>query len=828
MKKSISVKSKLISYSLFLIIFSTLTMGFITDNYIHTFFHKNAKKQLQEVFFSIAKNLKNIEKNLIRSVYITSKDESIIASLNIIQNYKSDLFDEKKRIVNILLNDSEHSAQDHIAIYDSQYKLLAFVDREKQNNIQGFVSYKDSKAIYHTKKIDSNLPYTSSEAPKHFLKFIKISKRIGPYELQSGGIEFKNINNTLNMGITHPIVHKVSKNTNNIIGYISTENFVHINEINDELGEINVDIQYYFNNNKDFKILTNNYTDSPLLFSKYDVEELTLKTDNETFSSAVRTALHNGHMLITASTSNLDAKTSLDKNRTTLIIFVSIIVIVSILISLLLINSVIIIPLRRLVSGVDIIANGDYSQKIEIKRNDEFGIISNRFNEMADKIAKREKDLDSMVHQDILTKIPNRIMFNERLDDALSRAKRLNKKLAVFFLDLDEFKTINDTLGHDFGDRLLIQVANNLVHVMRKNDLLARIGGDEFNVLIEDLDSVIVAEEIAQKLLKQLSIPIILGDRKVDITASIGISIYPLDAKNTTTLLKNADLAMYDAKAAGKNRYKFFNEELSLTLQNRSVMLNELKSALAKNELELYYQPKFSLKDGSIFGAEALIRWKSKKLGFTSPDNFISLAEESGEIVSIGKWVIEQACKDFSIWQKKGLNIQQVSVNVSNIQFAKDDVVKIVKNALEVNNIDAKHLEVEITESYVNENSKDALTVLNNLRSLGVDLAMDDFGTGYSSMSYLKRLPLTRLKIDKSFIDDIPHDKDDVEITKIIVALAKVMNLSITAEGIETLEQMHFLQELECDEGQGYICSKPLPVEQFISLLENRTNCTAI
>ena len=517
---------------------------------------------------------------------------------------------------------------------------------------------------------------------------------------------------------------------------------------------------------------------------------------------------------------------NIDYYSTELVLVLMAVVFVTLFSSLLFLNKLINIPINEIIKKIEnIITNGDYSQKLDINQNDEFGILATKFNEMAKQIRSRENALDAMVKQDILTKIPNRVMFNDRLKDALSRAKRLNTKIAVYFIDLDEFKVINDTLGHDLGDKLLIKVANNLIQVMRQNDLLARIGGDEFNVLVEDLESVVVAEQIAKKLIKQLSLPVTIDNQEIKITGSVGVAIYPIDAKNSITLLKNADLAMYDAKNDGKNRYKFFSQELSVTLKNRSEILKELKMALERDEFELYYQPKFKLDTGKIDGAEALIRWKSKKLGFISPDGFISLAEESGEIIKIGRWVIDQACKDFAAWRAIGLDINQVSINVSNIQFDKDDVVKVIKTALEKYNLASKHIEVEITESYIHKSSDEALKTLLQLRELGIDLAMDDFGTGYSSMSYLKRLPLSRLKIDKSFIDHVPFNNDDVEITKIIVALAKVMNLSITAEGIETIEQMHFLQDLKCNEGQGYICSKPLMADQFIVLLQNKINC---
>lgn len=508
-------------------------------------------------------------------------------------------------------------------------------------------------------------------------------------------------------------------------------------------------------------------------------------------------------------------------NTTELIEVILVIISISILVNMFVLKSLLSNPLKQLRKALNTVANGKYSHQIDTNQKDEIGLLFQNFNRMAQNIERRESELDSLAYQDELTKIPNRVMFLDQLDYAISRAKRLNTKIAVFFIDIDEFKVVNDTLGHDIGDKLLIGVATNLIQAMRKNDLLARIGGDEFNVLVEDLDSALVAEHIAQKIINQIQIPLNIDGTVLHVTGSVGVSIFPIDAHDSTTLLKNADLAMYDAKGCGKNRYRFFNEELSISLKNRALMLREMKLALEKNEMKLYYQPKFSLKDGSIYGAEALIRWDNPILGFVKPEQFISLAEESAEIIEIGAWIVEKACNDFVSWKKLGLDIKQVSINISNVQFAQDDILKVLKRSIKSSGIDPRSLEVEITESYIQENSKEALNVLHKIRELGVDLAMDDFGTGYSSMSYLKRLPLTRLKIDKTFIDEIPHNNDDVEITKIIVALAKVMNLSITAEGIETVAQLRFLQELKCDEGQGYLCSKPLPYSEFVEFLKH-------
>lgn len=501
--------------------------------------------------------------------------------------------------------------------------------------------------------------------------------------------------------------------------------------------------------------------------------------------------------------------------------------------SIYILDKLINVPIENIISKIENITKGHYTKNIIEKgiienENDELDIISNKFNYMAKQILKREDDLHYMIHQDLLTKIPNRTMFNEKLKLAINRARRQATQLAVLFVDIDDFKNVNDTLGHDIGDKLLFIISNHLVQAMRQNDLIARIGGDEFNILIEDLDSVHAAQDIAKKIINHINLPVTIQGHKINVTGSIGISIYPIDAKNHSALLRHADLAMYDAKNHGKNHYRFFSEELSVSIKNRSTMLKELKSAIENDELELYYQPKFSFKDSSIFGVEALIRWNSKKLGFLSPEVFIALAEESTEIVDIGRWVIQTAARDFAKWRELGIDIKQISINVSNIQFERDNVVKLLKNAIEKYNLKPGDLEVEITESYIHKNSEHALKILKEIRSIGVDLAMDDFGTGYSSMSYLRRLPLSRLKIDKAFIDELPDNKDDAEITKVIVELAKIMNLSTTAEGIETKEQIEFLKDLGCDEGQGYICSKPLPFYEFIEVIQNKITCAKI
>lgn len=817
MKVFFPLKYKLMFYTLFFIIASSITMGLIADNYIHSFFHQNMKDNFKEAFYNISTELKRTEKQLLANAYFIAKNKLIIDSIDAMQNNqkttnKSEIVKEKKNLLDIISDKGVENLNDHIAIYDSKCNLLVYIDYEDHELFQGFVSYDNKKATYYTKTIGTDEPYRLSSAPHHIA-----TELYKPTIGKNNKTRYQHLLNYLNIETTHSIQKQNSNNSEKTIGYVKVNNNISAKHLNQQAYKDNIVIDYYFSNSK----ITENI---PSIFSRFTIVDLFLDENKYKLFSKASISLDSGYVIFTTTMDRTELYSTLVKSRYNLIETILTIVITTILISLIILNRLLSIPLHRLIKGIEIIANGDYTYRSKIKSNDEFGLISSRFNEMANEIQKREDTLDALVQQDVLTKIPNRVMFNTRLEDAISRADRLGTKIAVFFLDLDEFKDINDTLGHTFGDKLIIKVSANLVKIMRKNDLLARIGGDEFNVLIEDLDSNVVAEEIAQKILKQISLPIIIDGNKINITGSIGISIYPHDANNATSLLKNADLAMYEAKDTGRNCYQFFSEELSVSLKNRALMLGELRSALKKNEFELFYQPKFSLKDGSIHGAEALIRWNNKRLGFLSPDSFIPLAEESGEIVSIGAWVIKQACKDFASWKELGLNVNQVSVNVSNVQFAKDNILRVLKRNIKSSAIPAGSLEVEITESYIQDNSEDAITTLHQIRELGVDLAIDDFGTGYSSMSYLKRLPITRLKIDKSFIDDIAYNEEDVKITKIIVALAKAMELSITAEGLETVEQLKFLKELDCDEGQGHICSKALSNHDFIELLKNKNN----
>jgi len=427
-----------------------------------------------------------------------------------------------------------------------------------------------------------------------------------------------------------------------------------------------------------------------------------------------------------------------------------------------------------------------------------------------------------IAHHDSLTDLPNRRFLEEKLDEIINISSRDKQSFSVIFLDLDRFKIINDTLGHDIGDELLKIVSKRIKDTLRKTDTLARMGGDEFIIISQNIKNKEEPAHISQKILDFLTQPINIKNHQLDITASIGISIFPDDGKNISTLIKHADSAMYLAKDLGKNNFQYFTEQLSIDIHNRLKLEQSLRKALEKNELYLNFQPQYDLKTRKVIAAEALVRWNNDKLGFIPPDKFIPVTEETGLIIPIGAFIFEESCKAFMQWKEEGLNIDTIAINVSSIQLSQKDILDSFKDIIQRVKIPAENIEIEITERYLFDYTENESTILNDLRSLGFKISIDDFGTGYSSMSYLKKLPLDTIKIDKSFIDDIPTDANDVAITKAIMALSTSLGYLNVAEGIETVEQEDFLREHGCQIGQGYYFQRPIPNEEFISFCKKQ------
>lgn len=424
---------------------------------------------------------------------------------------------------------------------------------------------------------------------------------------------------------------------------------------------------------------------------------------------------------------------------------------------------------------------------------------------------RTEQHIHRLANYDRLTQLPNRDLCQDRLRQAIAQAARQNTLVALLFFDLDRFKVINETLGHGHGDKLLQHVAQRMRSSLRESDTVGRLGGDEFMVILTGLTDTSDAARVAQNILNTLVRPITLDNHEVFVTTSIGISLYPNDAKDVESLTKNADAAMYRAKEQGRNHYQFYTLDMNARAMERLNLENDLRHALERDEFLLHYQPQFDLSSQQIVGFEALLRWDHPDQGFISPVDFIPIAEETGLIMPIGEWVLNAACQQAKQWQDQGFNNANIAVNLSNRQFAQENVLETVTKALDRCGLDPAHLELEITESCIMENPEEAIVVLRQLNDMGVRISIDDFGTGYSSLSYLKRFPLDTLKIDRSFVNDITEDPDSAVIVEAILAMAHSLRLNVVAEGVETREQMAFLEAHDCDIIQGYLLSKPLP-----------------
>ena len=437
-----------------------------------------------------------------------------------------------------------------------------------------------------------------------------------------------------------------------------------------------------------------------------------------------------------------------------------------------------------------------------------------------------EERVQHLAHHDELTSLPNRTMFGEMLNLEIQQARRYKRNFAVLFIDLDRFKVINDTLGHEAGDTLLREIATRLTQSLRSSDVVARLGGDEFVVLVQEVNDAKYIATVARKILSAVIKPMLIQGQECGVTASIGICMFPADAEDQQSLMKNADIAMYRAKEEGQNTYQFYSREMNVHSRERMALETSLRHGLERNEFLLHYQAKLDLKTRQITGVEALVRWQHPDLGMIPPDQFIPLAEETGLIAPLGKWVLNTACAQNVAWQREGLPPLRMAVNLSARQLADEDLLKDIAEALNESGMKAELLEMELTENMVMQNAERAGKLLAALKQLGVRLAIDDFGVGYSSLAILKRFPIDTLKVDRSFIRDIPRDSEDKAITRAIIAMGKILNLTVVAEGVETLEQETFLREHGCDETQGYYFSKPVASDQFAALLRRHIEAT--
>ena len=437
-------------------------------------------------------------------------------------------------------------------------------------------------------------------------------------------------------------------------------------------------------------------------------------------------------------------------------------------------------------------------------------------------IKRSEAELERLAHYDPLTGLPNRILLHAQLNHALDRAARYKERVAVMVLDLDGFKTVNDSLGHPAGDLLLQSIAARLRQLLRREDTVARLGGDEFSVIAEHVGNGNNPGLIAEKIIQAVAEPIDLDGHRALVTASIGIALYPDDGGDSTRLLQAADMAMYASKQAGRNTSRFHHADMTHAARQRLEIEHGLRRALELGEMEVWYQAQFDLVSGALLGAESLVRWRSPERGLVPPNAFIPIAEETGLILPLGEWVLRQSCAQAVEWRARGLDPGTISVNVAGPQIERGDFYACVSQVLRETGWPAERLELEITESFLLRNAEQAMTLVERLSELGIRVAIDDFGTGYSSLSYLKFLRVDKLKLDQRFVRDLPDDRDDAAITRAVIALGHNLGFKVIAEGVESEAQRDFLRREGCDQSQGYFHARPLPAAEFERLLACR------
>jgi diguanylate cyclase (GGDEF)-like protein len=474
-------------------------------------------------------------------------------------------------------------------------------------------------------------------------------------------------------------------------------------------------------------------------------------------------------------------------------------------------------PIRKLIAASQDVGRGEYTL-VETRSKDELGILAMAFNAMTEEVQREQAKLHRQANFDTLTGLPNRMMALDRIQLEIGRSRRSGLRFAVYFIDLDNFKTVNDSLGHAVGDELLVAIGTRVHACIRESDIVARLGGDEFVVIAPDVTNEENVEELAKRLIKAVSEPQVLAGRKVVANCSIGIALFPDNGKSVEELMANADNAMYQAKSMRDGSAIFFTEEMNTRLRERMQMEQDLNVAVELGQLALHFQPIFDTAARRHRGAEVLLRWQHPEKGAISPAVFVPLAESTGQIIGIGDWVLEQACRSWSAWRDEGLDPGFLAINVSRIQFKKRVSARLAE-LMSTYDIPHHALELEITESVLLDEHSQVAEELGNLRSAGLTLSLDDFGTGYSSLSYLKRFRFDVLKIDRSFVTGLPDDQDDVLLVKAILAMARGFGIKVVAEGVETQEQFHFLRTQGCDYSQGYLLAKPMSEASYTDFL---------
>ena len=771
-------------------------------------------------------DLELAQNELKKGVGFIDTDDSLIASVELINNYQNKrsynailLDEEKKYILNDLLDKVKISLNSIIKIYDNKEELICYIYKDEKGYRENFLSYENSKKVLFS-KYEHEKDYVKQEYfESEFAPFKHINYYSQPELSDKTVVTYHFMNNKIYVRTHHSVFYKEDK----------TKTLLHMEMSKAFDGSYFDMVSKQLNINVSIEESQNQKLHGLNIFDNFILEDKDIMDKQNNYLTVYLIKSQEGNANILFSLDKAMLNSALSQNRKQLCFFLSVSVVLIFIFFHFFIYFRISKPIDKIMKQITKVKHGDYGQSDVVKTGDELQEISSNINMLAKAVSSREnsltesqKELERLSTHDELTGLLNRRSFNVNLKYVLRKAKRNKTKVAILFLDLDQFKQINDTLGHSVGDQLLMSVSNRLRYALRDSDVLARVGGDEFNVFVDGFKNVIEIQALAQKLLDAFEEPFTDSENEIVSSTSIGIAIFPEDGADSETLIKNSDLAMYMAKEKGRNNYSFYASKFSKRLQERMDIVRMLKQAVKnKDEFLLLYQPKISITSGKIVGAEALIRWNSPEMGFMSPDAFIPIAEETHMIIDIGAWVVKKACEDFMALKSAGDMMHLLSVNVSGVQLQYGDMLQTVKEAISSSGISSSELELEVTESYISSNEKNAIETLKKFRSLGIELAIDDFGTGYSSMSYLQKLPITRLKIDKSFVDDLPESEGSVALVDAVLSLAEAFHLNVTVEGVETQKQLDFFKDKKCDDIQGYFYSKPLPFDELKKFIKD-------
>ena len=798
-----------------------LALGVYFDIFLRQNFLAVTSQRMQHAYQRLGYNLTQIEEGLREGASFAKTDERLVASVDLINRYQDKshyntflIDEEKKTLAAELLDRVKLSMNSEIAIYDARGELIAYASQGRDGYQLGYVSFDGGRSRVmnrHERYADfqpGKLPELGTVHADHVVFY--------PNEpiQQNGNVVYQRLGDSLAIS-----------NHQNVFESRSGRVIAHLEIVR------NLDAAYFAQISREMDIgLSQSFDyESPaqagLLESKEALAALSIAPLGDHYVGVMKKDILNGQVYFSVEVDRAQHNAVINTHRYRFLFLMVLVAVLLLLLMRVVIQRSLAQPLGKLMEQIRSVERGEYALLPPVETGDELQEISVSVNKLAAAVAEREGSLERarneqeyLSNHDSLTGLPNRRYFANRLEHALDLARRNRTELAVFFMDLDQFRQVNDTLGHGVGDELLIQIGARLRSSFQGNDTLARIGGDEFNVLLENVQNIAQVESALSRYLNLFYEPFTCGPHEISTTVSIGVAQYPKDGADSVTLLKHADLAVYKAKESGRDKYSFFSEDLAKRANQRAETIHSLNVALeAGDQFTLYYQPKVSAATGRVVSAEALIRWNCPGFGMVPPLEFIPLAEETGHILAIGEWVIHRGCKDLVAMQGAGIELAHLSMNVSNVQMRGHELDKILQRAIADSGLRASLIELEITESYVANDLAQAIVTLSGYRAIGLQLAIDDFGTGYSSMSYLQKLPFTRMKIDKSFIDGLPYDHDSVSITRAILGLAKNFGLAVTAEGVERIEQLQFLQQEGCDEIQGYYFAKPMPLDNFIA-----------